>query len=260
MSDADFGPSLSGQANGIDWNNADRTVGMVNFQDRNAHAIFYTDKMPNPAKSREAGRPIYDNVVMIRIGNPGERLNVVVRPVREEDKRRFAIQWAQFMQSHKQRPEGTPLSFLLPENPAAIGMLEGCNVHTVEQLASLSGEAIQTIGMGAQGYVNSAQQYLTNAEKGIRNSQMRTLQEDHKRETDQLKFQISELQKTVEKLVQQQRNAILRQDQVDLAGSMERPVHLGQGFDAQAEQIAALDRQNRQPAKPPVRQRRALRA
>ena len=258
MSDADFGPSLSGNS-GIDWQNADHTVGMVNFQDRNAHAIFYTDKMHNPGKSREAGRPVYDNVIFVRIGNPGERLNVVVRPVRDEDKRRFAVQWNQFIQNHKQRPEGTPLSILLPENPAAIGMLEGSGVYTVEQLSQLSGDAIQSVGMGAQGWVNAAQTYLANAEKGIRNSQMRQIQEDHKREVDGLKYQISELQKSVEKLVARNRADMLRQDQIDLAGGMERPTHLGEGFDPQSAQIAALDRENRQAPKP-QRTRRALRA
>lgn len=252
MSDADFGPSVHGN-NGIDWNNADRTVGMVNFQDRNAHAIFYTAPMHNPAKSREAGRPISDDVVMIRIGNPGERLNVVIRPATQQDKQRFALQWAQFQQNRVQKPEGSPISLLFPESPATVANLEGCGVYTVEQLAGLSGDAIQSIGMGAQGWVNNAQTYLANAEKGIRNSQMRQAQEEHDREMNAIKFQLAEAQKTIEKLVQQNKAIMARQGDIALAGGMEHPVHIGQGFDPQAEQIAALGRESR-PA--PQKQRR----
>jgi hypothetical protein len=251
MSNQDFGPSLSGNQ-GIDWNNADRTVGMVNFQDRNTHAIFYLDKMHNPAKSRDEGRPIYDNVVMVRIGNPGERLNVVIRPATDVDKRRFALQWAQFNQSREQRPDGCPLNCLFPENPALIGMLEGASVFTVEQLANLSGNAIESIGMGAQGYVNQAQEYLRNAEKGIRNSEMRKMREDHERETNTLKHQIAEQGKRIDALLDQQRRGTARQHDFDVAGGMERPVHMGQGFDPQQEQINNLGREQR-PVQAPVK-------
>lgn len=258
MSNTDFGPSIQGNAQGIDWNNADRTVGMVNFQDRNTHAIFYWDKMHNQAKSREAGRPWYDNVVMVRIGNPGERLNIVIRPATDQDKRRFALQWAQFQQQKEQRPEGTPLNCLFPENPAMIGNFEASGVYTVEQLAALSGNAIESLGMGTQGYVNQAQTYLTNAEKGIRNSQLRKMQEDHEREVNALKHQIAEQGKRIDQLLEQMRKGVARQHDLDEAGNMPRPVHLGQGFDPQQEIINNVGRETRPAAKPARRTRQRL--
>lgn len=258
MSNTDFGPSVQGNAQGIDWNNADRTVGMVNFQDRNTHAIFYWDKRPNQAKSIEVGRPWFDNVVMIRIGNPGERLNIVIRPANDGDKRRFALQWAQFQQQREQRPEGTPLSYLFPENPAMIGNYEAAGVYTIEQLAGLSGNAIENMGMGAQGHVNQAQTYLTNAEKGIRNSQLRKLQEDHDREVASLKHQLAEQGKRIDQLLEQMRKGVARQQDFDTAGSMERPVHLGQGFDPQQEIINNVGRETRPAAKPARRTRQRL--
>jgi len=110
MSDVDYGPAFRPQ--GVNWNNAEQTVGTVNFQDKNTHAIFYMNKSHNPAKSQEQGHPIYDNVVYVRIGNPGERLNVVDRPATQGDQRRFPVQWAQFQQNMEQRPSGTPVSIL----------------------------------------------------------------------------------------------------------------------------------------------------
>ena len=255
MSNQDFGPSLQGN-NGVDWNNADRTVGMVNFQDRNTHAIFYLDKKHNPAKSRECGHPFYDNVVMVRIGNPGERLNVVIRPATDTDRQRFALQWAQFQQKREQRPEGAPINCLFPDNPAIIGMLEGSGVYTVEQLANLSGNAIESIGMGAQGYVNQAQQYLQTAEKGIRNSDLRKMREDHEREVAALKHQLAEQSKRIDELLMAQRRGVARQQEFDAAGGMERPVHLGQGFDPQQEQINNLGREQRPAPKAISKKRR----
>jgi hypothetical protein len=244
MSDVDYGPAFRPQ--GVDWNNADQTVGTVNFQDRNTHAIFYMDKRHNPAKSEAAGHPVYDNIPFVRIGNPGERLNVVIRPATDVDRRRFALQWAQFQQNAEQRPDGAPISMLYPNDPAKIGLLEGCGVWTVEQLAALSGNAIENIGMGCQTMVNEAQAYLKMAEKGVRAIEFRKQLEDRDNKINQLTHQVGELNNTVTKLLRQLKSGALREADIENAGMMERPTHMPHAqFDAQSEQIAALDRQNR---------------
>lgn len=250
MSDVDYGPAFRPQ--GVDWNNADQTVGTVNFQDRNTHAIFYMDKRHNPARSAQEGHPIYDNIPFVRIGNPGERLNVVIRPATDVDRRRFALQWAQFQQNVEQRPDGTPVSLLYPNDPAKIGLLEGCGVYTVEQLAELSGNAIETIGMGCQTYVNDAQAYLKMAEKGVKAIEFRKQLDERDQKISQLTQQVQELNNTVTKLLRAQKQGAIHQADLVEAGAMERPVHMpSTPFDPQSEQIAAIGRETRQaPAKP----------
>jgi hypothetical protein len=233
---------------GIKWNNAEQTVGTVEYGngDRGQTAMFFLDRVHNPGKSREEGHPIYDNVPFVRIGPPGERLNIVIRPANDVDRRRFALQWAQFQQNVEQRPSGTPLSILYPENPAVTGMLEGSNVFTVEQLSDLSANAIENIGMGAQKYVNEAQQYLKMAEKGVKNTEFRRQLEDRDNKIATLQMNVQELNNTVTKLLAQMKDGTLRQGEVDYASQQERPTHQRRvAFDPQAEQIAATGRATR---------------
>ncbi len=151
---------------GIDWE-VPGSHGQVKFgNDRLTLAVFYTRSVLNPAKSKEANRPIHDNHTYVRIQPAGERLNIVDRPVQDNDKRRWPEQWRQYLAGKTQVPEGTPIELLFPNHPAIADTLKGCNVYTVEQLANLSGNAIDSVGMGAQDWVNKANAYLSSAEKG----------------------------------------------------------------------------------------------
>src|SRR5258708_25769374 len=86
--------------------------GIVKMEKDNNVAMFYNKAVNNPAKSAEQGRPVYENRVFVRIAPPGERLNIVDRPLQENDKHRYPIQWAQFQQNREQLPEGTPIDLL----------------------------------------------------------------------------------------------------------------------------------------------------
>ena len=69
--------------------------------------------------------------------------------MRDEDKREYREQWAQYQEGVDQRQTGTPLE-MLPGIP--VGMSRACNaqyVYTIEQMAQLSDIGVQNIGMGA---------------------------------------------------------------------------------------------------------------
>lgn len=143
---------------GINWQG---NVGVVEYgNDRNMIAMFYVKSVLVPAKSNEHGRPYHEDQVFVRIHPPGERLNIVDRPVKDSDKRRWPIQWAQFQQNQEQHPEGTPVDLLYPAHPSVAATLRANGVFTIEQCAELSGPAIDSIGMGAQRYSNDAKKYL----------------------------------------------------------------------------------------------------
>ena len=65
-----------------------------------------------------------------------------------------------------QVPDGTLVDLLFPNNPAIADLLKGHGIHTVEQLANLSANAIDSVGMGVQQYVNLANEYLQKATDG----------------------------------------------------------------------------------------------
>lgn len=218
-------------------------VGVVEYGggDRGMVCTFYNDSQPDPIKSLEAGRPINRDVVMVTIHPPGERLNIVNRPAHGGDARRFPTQYAQFMQRQVQTPDGTPVSLLYPERPSVAATLRAHAVHTMEQLADLSGPAIDSIGMGAQEWVNTAKKYLEMSNKGVTASVFRHEIETLTRENKLLAQQVQDLVATVHQLKDRDTTAAgLAQVQAMIAGAMARPEHLpSRGFDAQAAMIAA---------------------
>lgn len=231
---------------GIDWKGGN--VGVVQYGggDKGMLAMFYTKAKHNPAKSTEAGRPVYDDVVYVRIHPPGERLNIVDRPATSSDSQRWPQQWAQFQQNREQIPDGTPIDLLYPEHPSIGALMRSHGVHTVEQCAELSGPAIDSIGMGAQRYSNDAQKYLQAANKGVKASQLR-------HELDERDSRIRTLEHTVEQLQLQLKTLHdLGLQQAGLAGAQlaagqqvrpqfpaGAPKQMVPAFDAQTAQINA---------------------
>lgn len=128
---------------------------------------FYKKPVHNPRKSKEAGRHMYDPVDYVYIQQPGERDNTD-RPVHDGDKYRFPRQWAQYQKNVDQHPEGTPLNvlFVEPNEVAIPPYLNGMGIYTVEQLESLSANAIGNVGLGGQDWVNKAKGFLEYASKG----------------------------------------------------------------------------------------------
>lgn len=219
------------------------STGMVEYGggDKGMVCMFYNRALHSPAKSREQGRPVYEDKVFVRIHPPGERLNIVDREARGDDQRRWPMQWAQFKQNKQQTPEGTPIDLLFPDYPSVAATLRAAGVYTVEACAALSAEAIDTIGMGSQRYVNAAVKYLEFASKGVHATQMRAELEERDREIKVLKKTVEDLKATVEGMRSIQPNQPdLAQLQSLLAGVMQRPVSVpSTPFDAQTAQINA---------------------
>lgn len=223
---------------GIDWRG---DVGVVEYGggSRNLVVFFYNKAVHNTAKSAERGKPVFDNKVFVRIAPPGERLNIVEREATVQDKQRFPMQWEAHRKKKDQQPEGVPIELLYPEQPSIAATLRANNVQTVEQLANLSGVAIDSIGMGTQSWVNYAKRYLDAATKGANQSQLRHEREKSDRTIKALERQVSDLKARLDQLVDNRTMAPdLAQIQTMLSNLMQRPVHVPQQtFDPQSSMI-----------------------
>jgi hypothetical protein len=148
---------------------AQRGYGVANSGPTDDRLIvgFYRKSVINTFKSKELGKRIAEDHDFVKIQHPGESLNIVDRPVQDSDKHRWPRQWAMFQQGKQQVPDGIPVTLLFPDKPSITDMLIGYNIHTVEQLANLSGNGIATVGMGCQEWVNKAAKYLDQANKGV---------------------------------------------------------------------------------------------
>lgn len=215
---------------------ASQGYGMVQYGPTDDKLIvgFYKKSVSNAARSREMGIPFHESKDFVKIQHPGETLNIVDRPVLDDDKRRWPRQWDNYQRGVNQVPDGVPLSLLFPAAPHIVTMMRGYNIHTVEQLSNLSAEAISTVGMGAQDWVNAAQRYMERANKGV---------DHHKFETALAKKdqQIAALTRQVEEVT-----ALVRQQQQ----SQPRPLNTPD-FDYQSAQINASHESEVRPFTPP---------
>ena len=156
----------------------------VNNADNGLHVEFY---MHQVSKDKEE--------VYVRIQNPGDKLNIIERPVEEEEKRRFPRQWLYFqMKNGEGQVLGTPLADWHKDCPDELnkGRLEELQIlkfQSVEQLATASDSQLQRVGMGSTGLREKARLYLTNKNKSESTKEL----EKTRAELDELKAQMAEL-------------------------------------------------------------------
>ncbi len=105
--------------------------------DQKVYAEFKMHPKKDAAKSKEAGRDIFEDVPYVRIMVPGDKDNIVFRPVRETDKNRFPKQWAAFQNRDEQVQEGTPLSEWAGVSRSMVEELKFFGIHTVEALVNM---------------------------------------------------------------------------------------------------------------------------
>ena len=114
-------------------------------------AVFYKKALPNNFKTEEEGRPIFDEVDMIKIYIAGDSNNVIDTLVREDHKQRFPHQWQNYMNQHGSDPKltGTPLDQWPLITKAQAEELKALKFFTVENIASASDSQLQRLGMMA---------------------------------------------------------------------------------------------------------------
>jgi hypothetical protein len=164
--------------------------------------FFYKAEL-NRIKSAAAGAPIHDNVIMVSVQNPGEK-DCIKRPVKEEDKHRWPNQWAAFQGGRKQISDGTPLDQLFPTEPNIVATLNQFNIHTVQQLANLSGEALGRVGIGAMQWHQKAKKYLESAAQGVDFHRFEAERKNWAEREAALQKQINDLASQVQQLVHAQ--------------------------------------------------------
>ena len=122
----------------------------INNPDNALWVEFFDDTVLQTFLSEQEGRPIYHDVVKIRIRIPGNDTLVIERPVEEGDKIRFPRHWAFFEAKAKNGDHpGTPLSEMPGVTKAAVENLRVRGFYTVEQFAAASDQVLSGLGMGA---------------------------------------------------------------------------------------------------------------
>jgi hypothetical protein len=141
-------------------------------------ATFRQEGRKNELKSKEAGRPIYDDVEICEIRLPGSR-DMKAFPahafshwdgdpltggqVEVTYAERFRHQYRQFKEKATQTKTGTPLELVPFLTEARRAELRALNVYTAEQLAGIDGQELKNLGPGGRDLKNRAEAYIAEA-------------------------------------------------------------------------------------------------
>jgi len=101
--------------------------------------VFHWDIVKDDNRSIEEGRPIYTDTEFVRIFVPGDKTNVIDRPVRPGDRVRFPKQYAAFKAGGDEdaQLDGTPLKDWPMIGRAQLAELHYFGIRSVEQLADV---------------------------------------------------------------------------------------------------------------------------
>jgi hypothetical protein len=137
---------------------------------------FYSEAVINQPKSERAGRPIFDDVDMIKFQFAGDARRVCVFPALETDPNAsreaghpisyaesHAEQYRKFRAQEQQTVAGTPLAEAPFLTEAKRRELRALNIHSIEALAALDGPNLKSLGMGGREWKNQASAYLAKA-------------------------------------------------------------------------------------------------
>ena len=139
---------------------------------------FRHDKVKNEAKSKAAGRPIFDDMEQCMIRAAGDRNTVKVFPAHafsgwvtnqdgEQEAQTYAQKWngqyRRFKENATQVQDGTPISELPFLTEAKRSELRALSIFTAETLAALDGTNLKALGQGGRELKTQAAAYIENA-------------------------------------------------------------------------------------------------
>ena len=138
----------------------------VNPKDFEGLAVrFVMEPHMNRLKSKESGRPIYDEIPFVDIRIPGDKTSHIFRPANDLDKQKWPRHWEAYENNQSDPESGTPLREWPQITRGLVLELEHFNIRTVEQLANLSDTSIQNF-MGIRAYITKAQAWIAAADEG----------------------------------------------------------------------------------------------
>lgn len=110
---------------------------------------FYNRPVQNMFQTSKQGRPIYEDVIYVRIQIPGNKESIHDTPARTDHKQRFPLQWQHFMNRTvgDAREIGTPLTEWPALTRSQAEEFRALKFFTVESIAKASDANIANLGM-----------------------------------------------------------------------------------------------------------------
>ena len=162
--------------------------------EKNVAARFY-DKAVKTSEVAENGMPVFKNVTYVEIRLKDNNTEVFNQPATAEKIRRFPKEYALYQLSKKQIEKGTPLEQIAFLTAAEIATCKSRGVFTVETLAELDFDKVQSLGLQNEHVL--AQMFL---EKSNNNKALNDFVEkelEYEREIEALREQLAVVQRAL---------------------------------------------------------------
>jgi hypothetical protein len=169
------------------------------------HIEFFVDPVENPAKTRDAGRPIFEDKEFVRIRFVGDRNKELVAPANDPFKfdrekgrhityaEEFPRHYEAFKRDQEYVGEGTPLKEVPWLTASKRKELESLNIHTVESLSRLDGSNLARLGVGNRELKMQAVAWLDKAAGAAQDSKLAAELAARDDQIEQLKQQMAEM-------------------------------------------------------------------
>lgn len=179
-------------------NKRGNTLHVSHGSDDGLYVEFYMEAEHQLFESEQQGIPVYKDAPFVRVMFPGDNTKKVVRPVKmsgdessPSDIDRWPRQWQAFQNQSIQTQEGTPINEWPPISKSLALNLKSMNIHTVQQLAAVSDNALTWLG--ARDLREKAKAYIASATDSAAVLRMQTDNDNLRDEIATLKAQFAEL-------------------------------------------------------------------
>jgi hypothetical protein len=155
---------------------------------------FFRMPVKNEAKSVDAGRPIYDDMEMVEKRIRGDRNNIVVKPVSDQERKDFRDAYKAFKEDTEVKESGTPLTEWPHVNASLREELRYFGFTTVEHLSEADDNACTRVP-GLLGLKARAKAFLELSKGLAPLEKLQTALEAEKSKREALDAQVAELGK-----------------------------------------------------------------
>lgn len=168
---------------------------------KKTYAEFFIEPVKQEFKSTQAGRPIYEDELRVRILIPGDPRSIPVHVATDYHKRIYRDEYEAFLKNEDQiSVSGTPLKEWAAMTRSLAMSYAAVNIATIEQLAEIDDQQLSQLGPGARDYRQKAIDHLEQSKDTAHAMKLGAELEQSKQDNAMLQEQIRELAKQIETL------------------------------------------------------------
>ena len=172
------------------FNSLEEAIQLGDRKNQNDGGVPVFELKAMPVTDRNSKEDKYEDVVWVTIFNKGDPKNIIERPMREEDKKRWPQHWEAYKNNEEPPIDGIPLEDFPQITPAERMRCKQLHIRSVEDLTKIPDTQLDQLGGRGRQLVKAAREYIAYRE-GVKVSDLQD-------EIEDLKETIKALQKDMD--------------------------------------------------------------